>query len=141
MSHLYTARAIAVGGRSGTLRAADALLDLQLAMPKELGGKGGATNSEQLFAAGYAAYFGNTAIHFTRTHATKVHDNEVEVVGEVGLVANDAGSLGLAVTPEIAITGLDRAKAEEIVQTVHAVCLYSNATKGSVDVILNVTTR
>lgn len=83
MSHLYTAWAIAVGGRSGTVRTDDGLLDLQLAMPKELGGKGGATNPEQLFVAGYAACFGNAVIHVTRTQTIKVRNNDIEVVGEI----------------------------------------------------------
>ena len=66
MSHLYTTRVTAVGGRNGTIKSEDGILNLQLAMPKELGGKGGATNPEQLFAAGYAACFENAVIHVTR---------------------------------------------------------------------------
>jgi osmotically inducible protein OsmC len=141
MSNLYTARATAIGGRSGTVRTDDGLLDLQLALPKELGGKGGATNPEQLFAAGYAACFENAVIHVTRRQTDKVRDNDIEVVGEVGLLSNGAGGFNLSVTLDIAITGLDQAKAEEIVQQAHAVCPYSNAIKGNVDVQLNVTTR
>ncbi len=60
MGHLYTTKVMAIGGRSGTVRSEDGILDLQLAMPRELGGKGGATNPEQLFAAGYAACFERT---------------------------------------------------------------------------------
>lgn len=62
----------AIGGRSGTIRSDDGLLDLKLAMPKPLGGAGGATNPEQLFAGGYAACFGNAVIHITRNKAQKV---------------------------------------------------------------------
>ncbi|MGC8140629.1 organic hydroperoxide resistance protein, partial [Salmonella enterica] len=57
MSTLYSTKVTAIGGRSGTIRSEDGLLDLQLALPTSLGGKGGATNPEQLFAAGYAACF------------------------------------------------------------------------------------
>ncbi|WP_340265611.1 organic hydroperoxide resistance protein [Sphingobium mellinum] len=141
MSHLYTTRVTAVGGRSGTVRSDDGILDLQLAMPKELGGKGGATNPEQLFAAGYAACFENAVIHVTRAQADKVRDNDIKVVGEVGLLPNGQGGFNLAVTLYVAISGLDQAKAEEIVNAAHAVCPYSNAVKGNVDVKLKVTTR
>lgn len=141
MNHLYTTKVTAVGGRSGTVRSDDGILDLPLAMPKELGGKGGATNPEQLFAAGYAACFENAVIHVTRTQADKVRDDDIKVVGEVGLLPNGGGGFSLAVTLDVEIAGLDQAKAEEIVNAAHAVCPYSNAVKGNVDVQLNVTTR
>jgi Ohr subfamily peroxiredoxin len=141
MSHLYTTKVTAVGGRSGTIKSEDGILDLQLAMPKELGGKGGATNPELLFAAGYAACFENAVIHVTRGKADKVRDNDIEVTGEVGLLPTDQGGFGLAVTLDVTIAGVDQAKAEEIVQAAHAVCPYSNAIKGNVDVKLNVSTR
>lgn len=141
MSHLYTTKVTAVGGRSGMVRSEDGILDLPLAMPKELGGKGGATNPEQLFAAGYAACFENAVIHVTRAQDTKVRDNDIEVAGEVGLLPNGAGGFNLAVTLEVIIAGVDQAKAEEIVHAAHAVCPYSNAVKGNVDVKLNVSTR
>lgn len=141
MSHLYVTRVTAVGGRSGTIKSDDGILDLPLAMPKELGGKGGATNPEQLFAAGYAACFENAVIHVTRGQADKVRDNDIEVVGEVGLLPNGAGGFNLAVTLDVEIAGLDQAKAEEIVRAAHAVCPYSNAVKGNVDVKINVSTR
>jgi osmotically inducible protein OsmC len=141
MSHLYTARATAIGGRNGTVRSDDGLLDLQLAMPKELGGKGGATNPEQMFAAGYAACFENAVIHVTRAQTDKVRDDDITVVGEVSLSPNGAGGFVLAVTLDVEIAGLDQAKAEEIVKAAHAVCPYSNAVKGNIDVQLNVTTR
>lgn len=141
MGHLYTTKVTAIGGRSGTVRSEDGILDLQLAMPRELGGKGGATNPEQLFAAGYAACFENAVIHVTRAQADRVRDEDVEVTGEVGLLPDDGGGFRLAVTLGIAIRGVDQAAAEKIVQAAHAVCPYSNAVKGNVDVQLDVTTR
>lgn len=141
MSHLYTTKVTAIGGRSGTVRSEDGILDLPLAMPKELGGKGGATNPEQLFAAGYAACFENAVIHVTRAQADKVRDDDIGVVADVGLLPNGAGGFKLAVTLDVEIAGLGQAKAEEIVHAAHAVCPYSNAVKGNVDVVLNVTTR
>ena len=141
MNHLYATKVTAIGGRSGTIKSEDGILDLPLAMPKELGGKGGATNPEQLFAAGYAACFGNAVIHVTRAQADNVRDNDIEVVGQVGLLPNGQDGFKLAVTLDVAITGIDQAKAEDIVMAAHAVCPYSNAIRGNVDVQLNVTTR
>ena len=84
---IYTTKVTAVGGRSGNIKSEDGILDLPLAMPKELGGKGGATNPEQLFAAGYAACFENAVIHVSRAMVDKVRDNDIE-----GSVAKIGGS-------------------------------------------------
>ena len=138
MSHLYTTRVNAYGGRSGKIRSEDGLLDLPLALPKELGGKGGATNPEQLFAAGYAACFENAVIHVTKNKADKVRDEDIEVACEVGLLPNTEGGFNLVVALEVEIAGIDLAKAEEIVKAAHVVCPYSNAIRGNVDVTLKV---
>ena len=141
MSALYTTKVTAVGGRSGTVRSEDGILDLSLAMPKELGGKGGATNPEQLFAAGYAACFENAVIHVTRGKAVKVRDDDIEVIADVGLQPAAGGGFALTVALDVTIAGVNQAHAEEIVQAAHAVCPYSNAVRGNVDVAINVSTR
>ena len=141
MSALYTTKVTAVGGRSGTVRSEDGILDLSLAMPQELGGKGGATNPEQLFAAGYAACFENAVIHVTRGKAVKVRDDDIEVIADVGLQPAAGGGFALTVALDVTIAGVDQAQAQEIVQAAHAVCPYSNAVRGNVDVVLNVSTR
>ncbi|MDF2495498.1 organic hydroperoxide resistance protein [Sphingomonas sp.] len=141
MSTLYTTKVTAVGGRNGTVRSEDGVLDLVLAMPKELGGKGGATNPEQLFAAGYAACFENAVIHVTRGKEASVRDSDIEVVGDVGLQPGAGGGFALSVALDVTIAGVDQAQAEEIVQAAHAVCPYSNAVRGNVDVKINVSTR
>jgi Ohr subfamily peroxiredoxin len=141
MSTLYATKVTAVGGRSGTVHSEDGLLDLTLALPTALGGKGGATNPEQLFAAGFAACFENAVIHVTRGKAAKVADKDIEVVAEVGMSPNGSGGFGLSVALDVAIAGIDQATAEEIVAAAHQVCPYSNAVKGNIDVKLNVTTR
>ena len=128
-------------GRSGTIKSEDGILDMPLGIPKELGGKGGATNPEQLFAAGYAACFGSAVIHATRRDADKVKDDDIVVIGEVSLLPGDAGGFKLAVTLNVEIAGVTQEKAEEIVRAAHAVCPYSNAIRGNVDVQFNVTTR
>jgi len=141
MSALYSTKVTAVGGRSGHVRSEDGVLDLDLAMPIELGGKGGATNPEQLFAAGYAACFENAVIHVGRRKSTKVKDDDIKVVGTVGLSANGSGGFVLSVALDVAITGMDQASAEELVKEAHAVCPYSNAVKGNIDVAITVTTH
>lgn len=138
MSNLYSTRVTAVGGRSGTIRSDDGLLDLPLALPKELGGKGDATNPEQLFAAGYAACFENAVIHVTRNKEAKVQDDDIVVVGTVGMAPNGSGGFALSVALDVTIKGLDRTTAEEIVKVAHQVCPYSNAVRGNVDVAITV---
>ncbi|WP_425962071.1 organic hydroperoxide resistance protein [Rhizobium nepotum] len=140
MSALYSTKVTAIGGRSGTVRSEDGLLDLPLALPTTMGGKGGATNPEQLFAAGYAACFENAVIHVTRNKATRVKDTDIVVVAEVGLSPNGSGGFVLSVALDIVIAGLDQAVAEEIVQVAHATCPYSNAIRGNIDVAITVTT-
>jgi lipoyl-dependent peroxiredoxin len=138
VSHLYTTRVNAYGGRSGTIKSEDGILALPLALPKELGGKGGATNPEQLFAAGYAACFENAVIHVTRAQADKVGDDDIEVACQVSLLPNGEGGFKLAVALDVEIAGIDQDKAEAIVKAAHAVCPYSNAIKGNVEVTLTV---
>ena len=138
MSHLYKTRVNAIGGRSGSIKSEDGILDLPLALPTELGGKGNATNPEQLFAAGYAACFENAVIHVTRGKAEQVRDADIEVACEVGLLPNGEGGFQLDVALDVEIAGVDQAKAEEIVQAAHAACPYSNAIRGNVDVTLRV---
>lgn len=141
MNALYSTKVTAVGGRSGTVRSDDGLIDLSLATPSGLGGKGGATNPEQLFAAGYAACFGNAVIHTTRNKDTRIRDNDVEVTATVGLEPDGSGGFGLTVALEVTLAGVDQAVAEEIVAKAHKVCPYSNATRGNIDVALSVRTR
>ncbi len=141
MSTLYSTTVAAIGGRNGTVKSGDGLLDLRLAMPGSLGGKGGATNPEQLFAAGYAACFGNAVIHVTRNREYKIEDEDVEVAATVGLVPNGSGGFALAVALDVTLAGVDQATAEAIVAEAHQVCPYSNATRGNVDVALSVKTR
>ena len=141
MSTLYRTKVSAVGGRNGTVRSEDGLLNLQLALPKELGGKGGATNPEQLFAAGYAACFENAVIHATRSNPNKIKDDDIEVVAEVGMAPDGRGGFRLLVSLDVVIAGVDQGTAEEFVRAAHAICPYSNAVQGNIDVQLSVSTR
>ncbi len=141
MNTLYSTKVTAIGGRNGSIRSEDGLLDLPLALPKTMGGTGGATNPEQLFAAGYAACFESAVIHVTRNKATRVKDNDIVVVAEVGLSPNGRGGFVLSVALDVAITALDQATAEEIAREAHATCPYSNAVRGNIDVTITVTTN
>jgi Ohr subfamily peroxiredoxin len=141
MSTLYSTQVTATGGRNGSVLSTDGLIDFQLAMPEALGGKGGATNPEQLFAAGYAACFGNAVIHVTRSQEKKIRDDDVDVTATVGLEPNGAGGFALAVALHVTIAGVDQATAERIVSEAHSVCPYSNATRGNVEVALSVHVR
>ena len=135
MSTLYSTRATVVGGREGHVRTDDGLLDLQLSMPKALGGKETGTNPEQLFAAGYAACFQSALAHVARTQ--KIALTGSTVTGQVGLAAQEVG-FKLEVALEVETQGLSQADAEALVATAHQVCPYSNATRGNVDVAITV---
>lgn len=141
MSTLYSTTVTAIGGRNGTARSDDGLLDLRLALPNGLGGKGGATNPEQLFAAGYAACFGNAVIHVTRNKEKKIKDDDVEVIATVAMSPNGSGGFGLSVRLDVTIAGVEQTAAEEIVADAHKACPYSNAVRGNIDVALSVKTR
>ncbi|WP_454883371.1 organic hydroperoxide resistance protein [Sphingomonas oryzagri] len=141
MSELYSTTVTAIGGRNGTARSEDGLLDLHLALPKSLGGQGDATNPEQLFGAGYAACFGNAVIHVTRNKEKKIQDNDVEVIATVGMSPNGSGGFGLSVKLDVTIAGVDQAAAEAIVADAHKACPYSNAVRGNIDVTLSTHAR
>jgi len=134
---LYTTRATAYGdGRNGHVTSDDDVLDLDLAVPKELGGSGGdLTNPEQLFAAGYAACF-HSALKLVAGRAGFSTDGST-VAAAVGIGKLDRG-LGLRVALEITLPNLDRAQAQQLVEQAYRVCPYSNATRGNIDVALTV---
>jgi Ohr subfamily peroxiredoxin len=137
MDILYTATAHATGdGRNGHATSDDGILDLDLRVPKELGGAGGATNPEQLFAAGYASCF-HSAIKLIASR-DKLDVTGTEVSASVGIGMNDQGGFGLAVELDVHAPALDRAAAEDLVARAHEVCPYSNATRGNVEVTLAV---
>jgi len=135
MKKLYSTEATAVSGREGHARSADGVLDLDLAVPAEMGGKGGtATNPEQLFAAGYAACFGSAV----RAVAAKKHAplREVEITAKVDLGQTDGGDFQLAVQLTGKFPGMSESEAMEIMRAAHEVCPYSRATRGNIDVEL-----
>jgi lipoyl-dependent peroxiredoxin len=135
MQILYTAEATAWGGREGRTASSDGILDLTLAVPKELGGPGGATNPEQLFAAGYASCFHSALKIIGRRE--KIDVSESAVTARVGLGAKD-DYFNIAVEMEVEISGVDHAVALDLAEKAHHVCPYSNATRGNIEVTLKV---
>jgi osmotically inducible protein OsmC len=134
MSVVYTASATATGdGRNGHTRSSDGVIDIDLAIPKEMGGAGGAlSNPEQLFAAGYAACF-HSALKLV-AQQKKIAIADTAVTADVGIGPNDAGGFGLTVALSVEIAGVDQAVADDLVAAAHQVCPYSNATRGNIDV-------
>lgn len=139
MSILYRTKATATGGRDGSAASEDGVLQVKLAVPKELGGPGGAaTNPEQLFAAGYSACFLSAVKFVASQQKVKVADDST-VTASVGVGPRDDGTgFGLEVSLEINLPGLERAVAEDLVARAHVVCPYSHATRGNLDVLLTV---
>ena len=131
---LYTARTHTTGGRDGAARSDDGLLDVKLSPPPGLGGKGGATNPEQLFAAGYSACFMGALKFVAGQQKVAVPaDASIDARVDIGPIPN---GFGIAVGLDIALPGLDRGVAQGLIDAAHIVCPYSNATRGNIDVTL-----
>lgn len=137
---LYTAHAVATGGRNGHTQTEDGIVSVDLSIPKAMGGPGkeGATTPEHLFAAGYAACFGSACEFMSRQ--LKLVPKSIEVKAAVGLGPNEAGGFGLAADLQVKVVGLSQADAEKVVTAGHQACPYSNAIKGNVMVTITVVT-
>lgn len=131
---LYTARAHTTGGRDGHSRSDDGLLDVKLSPPKAMGGAGTATNPEQLFAAGYSACFMGALKHVAGMKKVAVPaEAAIDAEVDIGPIAK---GFGIAVRMTVHLPGLDRAVAQDLVDTAHQVCPYSNATRDNIPVTL-----
>jgi osmotically inducible protein OsmC len=131
---LYTARATATGGRSGHVVSDDGIIDLDLRPPKKMGGPGGATNPEQLFAAGYAACFQSALGVVGRRQGTDTSSSTVEADVTIGTIPG--GGYGLAVALRVSIPGVEPEAVRALAEAAHQVCPYSNATRGNIDVTI-----
>lgn len=134
---IYTAKAHVTGGRAeGHGRSSDGALEVDLRIPSEMGGPGGGTNPEELFAVGYAACF-EGALGVVGRRA-KAEMGDVAVDSEVSLSPDGKGGFLLGVSLNVTLPGIDdEATAVELVKGAHAVCPYSNATRGNIDVSLS----
>lgn len=130
---LYTTSVTTTGGRDGVAKSEDGRLEVKLSMPKELGGAGavGATNPEQLFAAGYSACFESAIRHVARNK--KVTVNTAHVTASVSLLPAPTG-FALAVALKVSLPELSHDVAQSLVDEAHRICPYSNATRGNIPV-------
>lgn len=131
---IYTATATVTGGREGHGKSSDGALDVKLALPAEMGGDGAGTNPEQLFAVGYAACFEGAIGFVGRREGADVED--VSIDSRVTLLPTESRGFELAVELAVTLPQLDAAEASRLVGAADAVCPYSNALRGNVEVKL-----
>lgn len=140
MKAQYTTTAMALGGRNGTVTVEGSPLKYDMAPPPEMGGMGKeGANPEQLFAAGYAACFGSALQHAVRVRKLPIPAPAVRATVSIG--RNDAGNYELAVDIVAAIPGVEQELADELAREAHAICPYSNATRGNITVTVAAITR
>lgn len=135
MKQLYTTSVTVTGGRNGQVKSDNGVLDLPIRMPKALGGANDDfTNPEQLFAAGYAACF-DSALNLVAQQSKA--NIESTITATVGIGANATGGFELSVDLVADIQGVDREVAQQLLEKAHHVCPYSNATRGNIEVSVN----
>lgn len=138
MEILYTTSATSVGGRDGHVKSEDGLIDMDLKTPGAMGGPGGATNPEELFAAAYSACF-NGALNLVIRMKKMRPAGEVSVKATVSLGKNPEGKFQVAAKIDANVPGVSPEEAKALVEEAHTVCPYSRAIHGNVDVELNAT--
>ncbi|QDW21676.1 organic hydroperoxide resistance protein [Flavobacterium sp. KBS0721] len=137
MKTLYTTSVTAKGGRNGQVKSENGILDLEVRMPKALGGTSDEfTNPEMLFAAGYAACF-DSALNLIISKS-KIETGETSVTAQVSIGQNQDGGFGLAAELEVNIPGVSIEQAQELTEKAHQICPYSNATRSNMEVKLTV---
>jgi lipoyl-dependent peroxiredoxin len=134
MKSIYNTSATAVGGRNGNVTTSDGILDLQVRLPKSMGGSSsGYTNPEQLFASGYAACFDNALNYIARQERKPISS---KVTAHISLLQGEGG-FDLGVELQVEIKGVEAEEARSLLKKAHASCPYSRAIKGNVDVKIN----
>jgi len=134
---IYTAEASVTGGRAeGHGKTSDGALEVDLRLPAEMGGEGGGTNPEQLFAVGYAACFEGAIGAVARRQ--KVETDDVEIDSKVSLHPGDDRTFNISVALDVTLPSIEGDAAVELVREAHKVCPYSNATRGNIEVALDV---
>lgn len=138
MKPLYSTEAISTGdARNGRARLADGTLDFDLAMPREMGGKGGeGANPEQFFALGYAACFHSALKLVASEERVDVSDSSVSARVTIG--NDDEGGFELKVALEVSVPHLLMVDARKLAQKAHSICPYSKATRGNIEVVVDV---
>ena len=131
---MYTTAVTVTGGREGHAISDDGVLHVQLRRPK-LNGVSEGTNPEQLFAAAWGGCYQSALMAVAQASGDDVSDSTVKV--EVAQGPDADGGFGLAVKITVEIPGVDREKAQQLADAAHATCPYSKATRGNIDVELN----
>ena len=131
MSKVYEAVVTSQGGREGHIKSSDGILDMKVSLPKSLGGNEQHTNPEQLFAAGYAACYENALIHLGR--AKKLDTTGSQVTAKVGLVMTNGGA-DLTAHLLVTLPNLEKSVAQKLIDEAHKTCPYSKATRGNIEV-------
>lgn len=129
MEKIYEANVTAISGRNGHAKSSDGMLDIDIRFPKEMGGEGGATNPEQLFAAAWSACFGTSVTIAAGIEKVKI--GEVTVTTKIG-VLHDKGKFDLDANLQIKINDVDNDTAMKIIEVAKSICSYSKATKGNI---------
>lgn len=138
MKTLYTTNVTATGGREGHVKSDNGLIDMDVRMPKALGGANDDyVNPEMLFAAGYSACFDSALKQVARI--AKVKTGETSVTAKISIGQIDNGGFGLAAELEVNVPGVSLEEAQSLVEKAHQVCPYSNATRNNMEVKLTVT--
>lgn len=128
----YVASASATGARTGHVRSESGHVDLDLAVPEAFGGPGGATNPEELFAAGYSACFQSALA--VAGHKREIDTSASEVTARVHLTSPE---FNLSVELEVMIPGVDEETVRKLAESAHRICPYSRATRDNVEVSLS----
>ena len=135
MKTLYTTSATTTGGRNGHITSENGVLDIKVKMPKALGGlNDDYLNPEMLFAAGYSSCFDSALNMIIKME--KIKTGMTSVTAKVSIGQNDAGGFGLAAELHANIPGVTIEQAQEWIEKAHAVCPYSNVTRGNMEVKL-----
>ncbi|KQK25162.1 organic hydroperoxide resistance protein [Chryseobacterium aquaticum] len=138
MKTLYTTNVTAKGGRNGHVKSENGVLDLEVRMPKALGGSNDEfTNPEMLFAAGYSACF-DSALNLVISKS-KIQTGETSVEAKVSIGQIENGGFGLAAELAVNIPGVTLEEAQSLTEKAHEICPYSNATRNNMEVKLSVT--
>lgn len=138
MKPMYTSSVTAKGGRNGHVKSENGIVDLEVRMPKALGGANDDfANPEMLFAAGYSACFDSALNRVIMLSKTKTGETSVTAKVSIGQIEN--GGFGLAVELDVNIPGVSLEEAQELTEKAHQICPYSNATRNNIEVKLSVT--
>ncbi len=135
MEKIYEAEVTTLAGRNGHAKSSDGLLDVDIRFPKEMGGAGGATNPEQLFAAAWSACFGTSVT--VAAGIEKVKIGEVTVTAKIGVI-HDNGNFDLSAHLLVKINDVDYDTAKKLVEATKSICSYSKATKGNINAVYEV---